>query len=80
MRAVTTAPPKPSIQTRFVLDAMDAAEQRDATRWQHMTDSIELLFARVSEIGRVQEQMQVNQELGVKAMEQVLKDQDLLAK
>ncbi|XP_072147882.1 uncharacterized protein [Setaria viridis] len=74
------APPKPSVQTQFLLDAMDTAAQREAARWQQMTDSIDLLFARVTDISRVQEQMQVNQELGVKAMEQVLKDQSILAK
>lgn len=59
---------------------MDTAEQKDAACWQQMTDNIILLFARVTEIGRVQEQMQVNQELGIKEMEQVLKDQAILSK
>lgn len=63
-----------------MLDAMDTVEQKDTARWQQMTGSIDLLFAWVSEIGRVQEQMHVNQELGVKAMEQVLKDQAILSK
>lgn len=59
---------------------MESAEQKDATRWWQMTDNIDLLFTRVSEISRVQEKMHVNQELGVKAMEQELKDQAILSK
>lgn len=73
-------PPKPSVQTRFVLDAIEETEQRDTTCWAHMNESIDLLFARVGDISKMQEQMRVNQELGTKAFEQVLRDQSVLAK
>jgi hypothetical protein len=45
-----------------------------------MNESIDLLFAQMGDIGRAQEEMKVTQELGTKALEQVLRDQSLLAK
>jgi hypothetical protein len=75
-----TVPPKPSVHTKFVLDAMESAEQREESRWRHVTESIDLLFAKVGDVQHVQETMQVTQEMGVSAMEQVLKDQAILAK
>lgn len=58
---------------------MAAVEQKDEKRWAHILESIDLLFTRLGDVMRVQEQIQVNQELGAKAMDQVLKDQSLLA-
>lgn len=42
--------------------------------------SLDLLFARVDDIDKTQHRIQLTQELGAKAMEQVIQDQTLLAK
>lgn len=57
----------------------DDAARRDEERWSHIKDSLDLLFARVGDISKVQEQMTVIQDLGAKVMEQVLKDQAKLS-
>jgi hypothetical protein len=45
-----------------------------------VNESIDLLFTRLGDISQAQEQMKVNQELGTRALEQVLRDQSVLAK
>lgn len=54
--------PKPLVQTRFMLDAMATAGKQNEERWSHITKSIDLLFTRLGDVTRVQEQMQVNQD------------------
>jgi hypothetical protein len=84
------APPKPSVQTRLVLEAMEGDRRREEARreeeqrkederWNHINENLDLLFARVGNISRMQEQMNVTQDLGAKIMDQVLKDQAKLA-
>lgn len=63
-RQFVTAPPKPFVQTRFVLEAMEAARKQEEDHWNHVTESIDLLFTRTGDIPRVQAHMQVNKELG----------------
>jgi len=76
----TTAPPKPSAQTQFILDAMESFSQREDSHWDQMTESIDLLFARVGNIERVQSQMSAQTDLSAQIMDQVLRDQITLAK
>lgn len=52
---------------------MEAARKHEDDHWTHMTECIDLVF----DIARIQEHI-VTQDLGVKAMDQVLKDQFLL--
>ena len=59
---------------------MEAAQQTDQDRWNHVTESIDLLFTRMGDIQRAQDKLQVNQDMGAKAMEQVLRVQSVLAK
>lgn len=66
------------MQTGFVLDTMEAARKHEDDHWTHMTRCIDLVFTRMGDIARIQEHMQVTQDLGVKVMDQVLKDQFLL--
>ena len=52
-----TAPPKPSAQTQFVLDAMAQAAHHDDERWEQVMESLDLIFARVTDLGRTQQQL-----------------------
>jgi len=65
-------PPKPSVQSQFILDAMDAFSQREDDRWTHMTESIDLLFARVGEIDRSQQHMASQLDFSTEVMDQML--------
>jgi hypothetical protein len=44
---VIMAPPKPSVQTQFVLSRMQEREEQDEARWNQVTDSLDMLFAKV---------------------------------
>jgi hypothetical protein len=48
---------KPSLHTRFVLDAMAQDAKREEERWGKMQESIDLLYAKVDEQGDTQQQM-----------------------
>ena len=75
-----TAPPKPSVQSQFILDVMDAFSQREDDHWSRITKSIDLLFSRVADIDRTQQHMASQLDLSTKVMDQVLQDQQTLAK
>jgi len=47
---VNTAPPKPSVQTQFVLSAMEQSALRTQERWDQVANNFDLLFARVDDI------------------------------
>jgi hypothetical protein len=59
---------------------MDAFSQREDDRWSRMTESIDLLFSRVAGIDRTQQHMASQLDLSTKVMDQVLQDQQTLAK
>lgn len=48
--AVTTAPPKPSVQTQFVLSRMDELERKVDEHWEHVLESMDLIFSRIGEV------------------------------
>lgn len=75
-----TAPPKPSVQTQFILEEMESSGQKEDERWDRMMKSIDLLFARVGDIDRVQHQMAAQIDLNIQIIDQVLLDQITLAK
>lgn len=59
---------------------MEAQAAKDDARWSHVVDSIDLLFAKVGDIGNNQEKFETQFDMTTKVMEQILKDQQLLAK
>ena len=59
---------------------MESFSQREDSHWDQMTESIDLLFARVGNIERVQSQMSAQIDLSAQIMDQVLRDQITLAK
>ena len=50
------------------------------SRWEHVNENLDLLFARVAELNRSQHRLETNFDLNTKIMEQMLKDQQLLSK
>ena len=74
------APPKPSAQSQFLLDAMAAAEQREDARWETLMESVDLLFAKVGVIDHNQKQLHTQMDLSAQIVERMLRDQESLAK
>ena len=78
---VATAPPKdpkPSAQTKIVLEAMEATHQKDADRWDEVMESLDLLFTRVTDMGTAQHQLKTQVEHSHHLMDQFGKDQQIL--
>lgn len=75
-----TAPPKPSVQTQFVLSAMDVRTKREEDRWEQFGESFESLYEEVAQISKNQQRLEVQFGLNNSVMEQMLKDQQILAK
>jgi len=59
---------------------MASSTQREDERWDQMTESIDLLFARMGGVERVQSQMAAQLDLSTQVMDQLLRDQTTLAK
>lgn len=80
---ITTAPKskaQPSVQTKFVLDAMEDAEKQADERWKSVQESLDLLFTQVGALGDSQQQIAAQLELTAKAVNQNTQDQLLLSK
>jgi hypothetical protein len=65
------APPaKPSVQTRFLLEAMDERDRSVQGNWNHMFEYMEAMTGRLKEVERVQHQLLMQSELAVVVAEQ----------
>jgi hypothetical protein len=51
------APPKPSKQTQILLDEMSKKSDDDKSKWDHMLESVDLLFNRMNEINLAQQDL-----------------------
>ena len=63
-----------------MLDRMDARFQQDDEHWTQVSENFDLLFARVESLGVNQARLESQMNLGNQVMEQILKDQQTLAK
>ena len=59
---------------------MDARFQQDDEHWTQVSENFDLLFARVESLGVNQARLESQMNLGNQVMEQILKDQQTLAK
>ena len=59
---------------------MAAAEQREDARWEHLMESVDLLFAKVGVIDHNQQQLNTQMDLSAQVVERMLRDQEALAK
>lgn len=59
---------------------MDETEKKDEERWDHVMESLDLLFAKVAEMDVHQQKVEAKVDMSTQVMEQILKDQPLLAK
>ena len=70
------------MEERFHQDDMrwDARYHQEDERWEQVNENFDLLFARVDSLGTNQNKLEAQMDLGNKVMEQMLWDQQLLAK
>jgi hypothetical protein len=59
---------------------MDEHAKLDEDRWNSITDNLDLLFAKVEEIDRNQHRGDVKFDMSAKVVEQLLKDEQMMAK
>jgi translation initiation factor 6 (eIF-6) len=75
------APPKPSPQTQFMLDAMTTEFARDDTCWTKLQESVELLHTKMEAQGnKLEAQDSARQQMALtsQALSQFAKDQTML--
>jgi len=53
----TTAPPKPSVQTKFILDAMSTNTDDEKSRWEQVMENFDLVFKQMNDISLIQQQL-----------------------
>lgn len=80
LRAGITAPPKPSVQTQFVLTRMDDRASVEDAHWHEVMENLDLLYAKVGSVEQNQQRIEARMEMSGGIMEQMLKDQQQLAK
>jgi hypothetical protein len=56
----TMAPPKPSTQTQFILEAMSKTNDDEKNRWDHVMDQFDMLFSRVNDISLIQQELKTD--------------------
>jgi hypothetical protein len=81
---ITTAPKskaaiKPSHQTLFVLEAMEAAWKKEDERWDVMQGRMDLLLAKLETQGETQQQMFMQLNLTAQALTKYSQEQLVLA-
>lgn len=59
---------------------MEGVTRKDEECWEAMMENIDLLFAKVSTIGKYQQKMEATFEMSTKVVEKMLKDQQAMAK
>jgi hypothetical protein len=69
---ITAPSARPSVQTRFVLEAMAETNRSDETRWDKM-------FAALQKVETNQQQLMGQQALSSSMTEQAAKDRDVMA-
>jgi hypothetical protein len=75
----TTAPPKPSVQTKFVLDAMTEEAEKENTKLDQIMESLDLLFERVTDVGIQQQNMKIQIEKTTQTVAQQTTEQQRMA-
>ena len=75
-----TAPPKPSVKTQLVLEAIEASDNNKDERWDQLQESLDLLFAKVSTLNKNQHQIRAQLDLNSKVVDQSVRDQLVLVK
>jgi hypothetical protein len=59
---------------------MDEQSEQDRSRWERLNDSLDTLFERVGQIDANQQKADIRYEMTSKVFEQMLKDQQVMAK
>jgi hypothetical protein len=71
---------KPSVQTRFVLDAMAAERVKAAENWERALDSLENMNQRLGKFAKVQRQLVEQSEVAAQAAKQAAKERSVLSR
>jgi hypothetical protein len=77
---ITTALPKPSAQSKLIIGKMEEWEKKHDARWEQVMENTDMLFSQVGDISNHQQKMQEQMNMNTKVVEQMLRDQEVLAK
>lgn len=76
MVVATVPTPKPSAQTKILLEAMTNKEQEEADRWDRMMAQLEQLTEKVMGMDDVQQQLLTHAGLAADVARQAIEEQD----
>lgn len=79
-QSVITALIKPSKQTQLLLDEMFRSNEEEKTRWDSVMDNFELLYARLNDIGLIQQDLKNQLQDNMRRVDNVVSDQKLITK
>jgi hypothetical protein len=77
---ITAPPPRPSVQTSFVLEAMAAAEKAGAVKWDQVLSTLDTIVQRIESVERAQQQLAGQQSLANSVAEQAARARDEMAR
>jgi hypothetical protein len=79
VRKDATAPSaRPSVQSRFVLEAMEEQQRTNQENWNHVFEALEDLTGRVKKVERAQHQLMTQSELAAAVAEQAAMERNEL--
>lgn len=73
-------PVKPSVQMRFVLDAMVESLRMEGDHWTQVMDELKSINQRIGKVEQVQHQLMGQHMLSFSMAEQAVKDRDMMAR
>ena len=77
---ITAPPPRPSVQTSFVLEAMAAAEKAGAVKWDQVLSTLDTIVQRIKSVEWAQHQLAGQQSLANSVAEQAARARDEMAR
>lgn len=72
-------PPKPSTQTQILLEKMASSADDERTRWGQVMDNFDLLYARLNDMGLIQQEVKQQLADTTRKVDQCTSDQRLIA-
>lgn len=68
------------MQTKLILDAMQEEAEKKGSKFDQILDSLDLLFARVTDIGLTQQKIRTHLDLNTQVVDQHTAEQQVMAK
>jgi hypothetical protein len=72
-------PPRPSAQTKILLDTMSKRSDEDNSKWDHVMGNFDLLFSQINDMSMVQQSLKAQMDLSSAAVDKYSAEQQMIA-